>query len=149
MQLTRMKKLSAGLAVGAALVVVAVVAGVGGFEGTTTEASLFPCRGIPPTIAGTDRCRGDLGHPCHDVIDGKGGDDIIYGLGGDDLLCGGEGNDLIRGGLGKDEIHGGPGSDRLLGGFRCGKLWGGAGNDYLFGQGGRDRLVVQHPSNEG
>ncbi len=54
MQLTRMKKLSAGLAVGAALVVVAVVAGVGGFEGTTTEASLFPCRGIPPTIAGTD-----------------------------------------------------------------------------------------------
>ena len=63
MQLTRMKKLSAGLAVGTALVVVAVVAGVGGFEGTTTEAPLFPCRGIPPTIAGTDGDDVTLGHP--------------------------------------------------------------------------------------
>ena len=55
MQLTRMKKLSAGLAVGTALVVVAVVAGVGGFEGTTTEASLFPLSRHPSDNCGYGR----------------------------------------------------------------------------------------------
>src|SRR3712207_46616 len=60
------------------------------------------CRGLLPTIAGTDG---------NDVLTGTTGVDVIMGLGGNDVIDGGNAADVICGGAGDDRISGGNGDD--------------------------------------
>jgi hypothetical protein len=64
------------------------------------------CKGLEPTILGT---QGD------DFLVGTAGDDVIIGLYGNDIIYGGGGNDIICGGFGNDLLWGGAGNDRLFG----------------------------------
>jgi uncharacterized protein (DUF2147 family) len=90
------------------------------------------CRGIPPTIAGSEGPDVLRGTPGRDVIAGLGGNDELSGLAGNDVICGGGGKDTLKGGKGKDKLYGESGRDTLRGG---------PGKDVLKGGSGRDRQV--------
>ena len=80
------------------------------------------CRGLVPTILGTD---GD------DAIEGTAGDDVIHALAGNDIVEGKKGADVICGGAGHDILFGNGGDDKLVGN---------KGHDLMLGQGGDDKL---------
>lgn len=90
------------------------------------------CRGLVPTILGTDGDDVIVGTDGRDVILAGPGDDVIFGGPGGDTICGNEGRDRIRGGSGRDVIDGGDQRDRV---------WGEAGNDVINGGTGLDRIV--------
>lgn len=116
------------------------------------------CKGLVPTIVGTNGDDIINGTQGPDVIVGLAGNDKINGLGGDDVICGnagadrligGKGDDWLFGGLdvdsiygqgGSDYLAGGPGNDFLSGGAHADVIFGGDGEDHLLGQGGDDEL---------
>jgi hypothetical protein len=75
-----------------------------------------PCKGKPPTIAGSTGADQLTGTPGADVIVGLNGNDKISGLAGNDVACGGNGKDTLKGGKGKDVLLGQNGKDTLKGG---------------------------------
>ena len=87
------------------------------------------CRGLPPTIVGTEGRDIIIGTPGPDVIHGLGGNDVIRGMGGNDVICGGPGRDRIFGGRGRDKLFGEGGRDRLNGGSGRDRCGGGPGLD--------------------
>ncbi|MEK6276972.1 MAG: beta-propeller fold lactonase family protein [Actinomycetota bacterium] len=98
------------------------------------------CRGLRPTVWGTDFGDTVRGTPDADVIATLGGADTVLGLGGADIICGAGGKDRLRGGNGRDRLLGGGGRDVLRGGKGRDVLRGGKGRDRLRGGPGRDRL---------
>ncbi|SDD06115.1 hypothetical protein SAMN05660690_3266 [Geodermatophilus telluris] len=92
------------------------------------------CRGLVPTITGTD---GD------DVLTGTDGVDVVMGLDGDDVLSGGNADDVVCGGAGADTLSGDNGADVLLGGFGPDALDGGNGDDTLVGGPGDGDVLTQ------
>ena len=98
------------------------------------------CKGLPPTILGTEGDDTLRGTDRPDVIAGFGGNDVIYGLGGDDVICGGAGRDTIDGGRGHNRIAGGRGDDRIDGTVGPDRITGGRGDDVLIGTVAEDRL---------
>ena len=90
------------------------------------------CRGLVPTITGTDGA---------DTLVGTDGIDVIMGLGGDDVLTGGNAEDVVCGGAGDDRLAGGNGDDVLSGGFGADTLAGDNGADELVGGPGTDTLT--------
>ena len=89
------------------------------------------CRGLVPTITGTDGDDVLVGTDGIDVIMGLDGKDTITGLNGEDVICGGAGIDTISGGNGDDLLSGGFGDDVVNGDNGADDLIGGPGDDTL------------------
>jgi hypothetical protein len=96
------------------------------------------CKGLVPTIGGSDANDVVLGTPEADVIVTFGGDDEVYAGDGDDVVCAGTGDDTVFGEGGKDALFGQGGDDDLYGGEQGDVLKGGPGSDFLSGGGGQD-----------
>jgi len=103
-----------------------------GREGFNFVAMLqAPCRGLVPTIVGTD---GD------DTLTGTDGDDIISAGSGDDIISAGSGDDIICVASGRNVIDAGPGNDRVYGGAGADLIRGGPGDDHVFAGSGDDEV---------
>ena len=97
------------------------------------------CRGLFPTMVGTNRAEVLRGSRFADVVLAGGGKDRVHAGKGNDVVCGGGGPDRLLGGAGGDNLLGGAGRDRLLGGRGRDRLTGGKGTDRLRSGPGRDR----------
>jgi hypothetical protein len=97
------------------------------------------CKGLVPTIGGTDIDDSIYGTDGPDVIVTFGGDDTVYAGDGDDVVCAGKGDDTVFGEGGNDDLFGQGGSDELYGDGGDDLLKGGPGKDTLAG--GIDRDV--------
>lgn len=112
------------------------------------EAAEGPsCRGMAPTIMGTDGPDHLQGTDGPDVIFGAGGDDQIIAGGGDDLICSGTGNDQIWAGGGNDFVDADAGDDLVSGDAGDDELWGGGGGDQVDGGAGVDLCDAEQSGN--
>lgn len=90
------------------------------------------CKGLVPTIGGTD---------LDDSIYGSDGPDVIVTFRGDDTVYAGDGNDVVCAGKGDDTVFGEGGNDDLFGQGGDDELYGDDGNDVLKGGPGKDTLA--------
>lgn len=85
------------------------------------------CKGLTPTIEGTNDSDFLIGTNGNDVIMGLDGSDWIYGLDSTDVICGNNGSDHIFAGDGEDYIITAEGGD----------------NDHVFAGNGDDTIIVK------
>lgn len=99
------------------------------------------CKGLVPTLGGSDTDDALFGTAGRDVIVAFAGDDTVYAGDDDDVVCAGKGDDTVFGEGGNDTLLGQGGDDELYGDAGKDLLRGGPGADTLAGGANKDRCI--------